>query len=1407
MLMGARRLGLASLVWLGVLVGFSVFGGAPAGAAVIHEYLPSVSAKISEGVPAGSGAPLTGPLTGANALTVDAGGVYVAEQGAAGSGSYRLDRFDGSSGAFVAQFPQGPASLSYLYSGLAVGHSTGAGEVYVGGDESVEGETKGVVAVFSTAGVLQNVWRGTPGGGGPQSERFGCFECAGPGSVAVDDSGSLSWAAGDVYVADRAHAAVDVFKPLAGGGEEYVTRLDAGSTSGVLSGEPVSVAVNRSNDEVLIAENGVVDIFKPAAITGQYELVGSLTGTPGGSFSSIGGVTVDGGNGDIYVWESANRVVDEFSAAGEYVGRLASTPAGTFGSVLSVAVDPASHHVYVGEIKGVGVGAVDVFGEDRVIPDARTVAASSVQPTSVTLNGVVNPHNIQVSDCHFEYGTSTGYGQSVPCVPAAAGIPVDSANHAVSANVAGLTAGVLYHFRLVAGNANGTNNAQDQPVGPPVIDEESSGTPAQTMVALQAQVNPEGVDTTCRIQYVDAAHYNASAPDPYSAGASTPCTPADLGAATSDQAASAQLSGLRAGVLYHWRLVAVNASGSVSGSDRSFTTVPPVRIDSVTITGVTGTTATLHAQINPLGTDTTYRFEYGLDTTYSGGSVPVPDADIGSGSGDVAVTQQLSGLTANTTYHVRVVASNALGSERSGDHTFVYDTTGGGLPDNRAYEMVTPPQKNAAAVGSALTSALPAVAEDGSRLILVSIQCFAGGNSCTANRISQGEPFQFTRSAGGWVTKSLAPPATRFEGNSAYGYDANAGTALFTIATPPFGEDDFYARQPDGSFFDLGPTNPTAAGAHGPGSTRRLAGTADLSHLVYEPNAPYALWPFDATSRVGSGGLISSVYEYVRVGSSQPVLVGVSGGPGSTDLISACGTKLGSGRSSDGNILSADGGTVFFTAFGCASGSGVNAGVSVPAAALYARIGGSRTVLVSGRSPLDCTSATECLGSLPSNAKFEGASGDGSRVFFTSTQRLTDSASEDSNSNDSAAREGRGCSNTVGVNGCNLYVYDFSAPAGHSLVAASAGDTSGGGPRVQGVMAASGDGSRVYFVAKGVLSGAANGGGQLARDGADNLYVFERGASYPQGRVAFIAVLPSVDSEQWEAGERYANVTPDGRFLVFTSHGALTADDTSVTGAAQVFRYDALTGVLARISIGEHGFNDNGNAGTGDATIVEAQFGFWSSPVRSDPTMSHDGSFVFFQSPVALTPGALNEVRIGTNRAIPPVPLYAGNVYEWHEGHVHLISDGRDTSQFGSIPPFKNDNAGGRGSAVNLIGSDATGANVFFTTADPLVAGDTDTQIDYYDARVCTSGDPCIASASAAAGCVGEACHGTPGSAPVFGVPGSATFTGAGNPASVAGPVVKAKKKAKPRKRKARHRRRRGRGAARTGKHVKRGGK
>ena len=515
--------------------------------------------------------------------------------------------------------------------------------------------------------------------------------------------------------------------------------------------------------------------------------------------------------------------------------------------------------------------------------------------------------------------------------------------------------------------------------------------------------------------------------------------------------------------------------------------------------------------------------------------------------------------------------------------------------------------------------------------------------------------------------------------------------------------------------------------------------TADLSHFVYESTIP--LWAFDA-SESEAGGL----YEYANLGNPHPLLVGVRGGPQSTDLISACGTKLGSPHSTQsgavGEALSADGRVVIFTAQKCSNG------VPVLAQQLWARIDGESPDARSVELSAPAANCPACATSEPEGAVLQGASEDGFRALFTSAQQLTSEAQQGSQ---------------------NLYLYEDLKEqplSGNHLVDISASDTSGHGPDVQGVMAVSADGSHVYFVAGGVLAGA-NAEGASPAEGGDNLYVYERDATFPAGHTNFIATLPgqgaTANGEEAEAVEWtgrstvVASVTPDGRFLLFTSHGALTSDTVPRTEApAQVFRYDADSQRLLRVSIGRAGFNNNGNAGGGEAQIALPANNRISSG-RRDPSMSDDGSRAFFESPVALTPGALDDVSVNGRDESAAL---ARNVYEWQapgtgecgeaSGCVALISDGKDTTE----------TSGGdirvTFSSVKLIGTDASGENVFFSTADPLVPADTDTGYDIYDAR---SGGG-FASLPTPIPCQADACKGAATRAGFGPSPGSPTFNG-----------------------------------------------
>jgi len=668
------------------------------------------------------------------------------------------------------------------------------------------------------------------------------------------------------------------------------------------------------------------------------------------------------------------------------------------------------------------------------------------------------------------------------------------------------------------------------------------------------------------------------------------------------------------------------------------------------------------------------------------------------------------------------------------------------LPDCRAYELVTPPFTEGAPAD------IEGLASDGSGMIVQSLGNFGcAGN----NQTLSGASYELTRTAAGWSTACLDPAAAQFP------YD------VFLDATPDLGQTlwltratsqstlalDLMVRDSDGTLHDLGPTEPPSETAGAPGlgfpqgnqqSTRYRGASTDFSRVLFSIQSNNGtgnfLWPGDSTAPGGT----DSLYEYTAGQSGPPALVGVDD---SGQLIGECGVEPGPPAAffPADNGISTDGSVVFFTPLGA---DDRNCGAAQPPVdELFARIDESRTVAISEPSPnAECTTAA-CQSAPPADAEFEAASSDGSKVFFASTQQLTDGASEDGTGGDSATTTG--CSATTGPGGCNLYLYDFDNPSGHDLVDVSSGDPN---PRVRGVVSVSEDGSHVYFVAGGVLTGSQqNSSGATAADGADNLYVFERDAAFPTGHTSFIATLSPADSSQWVSNDGAGTqdtATPDGQFLAFSSVADLTPDDTST--AQQVFRYDAQTGELVRVSIGQDGFNDNGNTGAFDAAIPAAPAATLGGAVLQNAlAISDDGAYVVFRSADGLTPQALNGELTDTPGQ------FAQNVYEYHDGEVQLISDGRDaTSVEGE-------------SSVSVEGTTASGADVFFTTADQLVPQDTNTQKDIYDARI----DGGFPAPVAPAGCSGDACQGAPSATPALPVAGSVTFSGPGN----ASPAASAK--------------------------------
>ncbi len=696
------------------------------------------------------------------------------------------------------------------------------------------------------------------------------------------------------------------------------------------------------------------------------------------------------------------------------------------------------------------------------------------------------------------------------------------------------------------------------------------------------------------------------------------------------------------------------------------------------------------------------------------------------------------------------------------------------LPDCRAYELVTPPFK-----GGGFPFFPMGVDPSGSSLTMITSAALTGAEGFPNVFIPfPSEMYATRRTATGWVSTPDDPPATEYIPYLENGFENFAGVGdesssvqgtvwMARGAWQPENRIDFFKRNPDRSIADIGPALPPTAPSGGPSTLGEAADlrpdglSADGSRLFF--TISHYFWPGDGSEETGIGHRLPSLYEYAGAGNTAPRLVGVDS---EGRQIGQCGDLLG-GSATEHNAVSTDGRTVFFTVFGKDQTPECK-GSEPQVGELFARIDNgapeARTVAISEPSKEDCAACDTEAGVL-ADAEFRGASADGTKVFFTTTQPLLDGAA-----------------------GLNLYEYDFDAPAGERVIRVSAGDSTVSNPLAELVTLSelqlplnSDDGSHVYFIAHGVLTNVPNGEGEAAERGAENLYVFERDAQFPSGRIAFVARLSQGDVLHGEA-RLPAEVTPDGRFLVFASERDLTPDDTSAL-VKQIFEYDAQAGTLVRVSKGQEGFNHDGNVapiifegklhGTAilnNASIVAPKYGEYNALASSTHmSVSADGSYVFFQSDVGLTPAALNEKEV-VGFTENEHQVYANNIYEYHDGRVSLISDGQDLHYLEFL-------------FVELWGGDASGGDVFFTTADQLVGQDTDTQSDLYDARI-GGGFP---APPAPPSCSGDACQGPLSGAPLLLSPGS-EFQAGGNPPLAAEAAAKPKPKAKKPKQKGKKR-------------------
>jgi hypothetical protein len=679
------------------------------------------------------------------------------------------------------------------------------------------------------------------------------------------------------------------------------------------------------------------------------------------------------------------------------------------------------------------------------------------------------------------------------------------------------------------------------------------------------------------------------------------------------------------------------------------------------------------------------------------------------------------------------------------------------LPDCRAYELVSPvglePDTHDGNEGSPEGYATSLSGEG---------IAWYSREGAPAGSPSYGPYFLSRRGSGTWSSEDVIPPQSTASGVFCYpsivyspdlsegvlqdgwnwgeGYliykDAQAGENCSHDEPPlvqgePRGAQNVFLRDSATASYQL--VNVTPAGVP-PRDAWFQDGSADFSHLVFsDPLAltPEAPAPPGAALPPPGGGMVANfavgedLYEWAN-GVVRLVTILPEGQAAWGLLVNGDESGAHVDSAAFTHAVSADGERVFFYAEGEISHESFVGGGN-----LFLRENAAQPRIEECADPSRaCTVQLDAAQGGPESGagRFQWASADGSKAFFTDERRLT---------KDSKAEAGKP----------DLYEYDLARPPSERLV-----DLMGGASEpasVQGLSGVSDDGSYVYFVAEGDLSGVQeNSQGEQAQGGKPNLYLHHGGGT------TFIARLDAFKEDPQETDEHgdfcdwdsftqsgkienclSARISPDGAFVAFNSLRELTGYKNVVEATGlrdnEIFLYDATHDTLSCASC--------------DPT---------KAPPTADPISLEDPRIMapsheeeWFRTPGYLTRQLSEDGRVfftTQNRLVPADENGVRDVYEYQHGQLSLISSGKGPapSRFRDASPSGND--------------------VFFATTDALVNQDGDNRLSLYDARV--AGGFAEPPPPPPACDEGERpCHPPLSESPLSPSPLSASFSGPGN--------------------------------------------
>jgi uncharacterized delta-60 repeat protein len=562
----------------------------------------------------GSGGQVTGPSGSARAVALQSDGKIVVAGGGPGMFVERLN----ADGARDTGFGSGGVAVAGPLGGSAVGNAVAVqpdGKIVVAGSVVPSDPSRGTLialARFNANGSLDSSF----GSGGAEVLDFGLPFAVAQG-LAIQPDGQIVFAGHEqgspTYaffngLVGRLNSNGSLDLSFAGSGVVTYHQPGGGYTAlnavalqidgkivaaGADAGGPYAVFLRLNSDGTLDSSFGSGGVATLSS--------GTFTSTPvgangvgiagGGRVVGAGAVQLNGTDFRAGLWAtSAAGAPDASFGSGGIVERqtgveacaLAIAPDGslvTVGDSVSPSRPQSTLPCTVNSTSSAFVARYVGYGPAPVAqrPSVTTGASSAITDVSATVFGQVDPNGAATS-YHFDFGTTTAYGSSTPSVSAGSG----TAAVGVSATLTGLSPGTTYHYRIEATDSAGTTTGTDAsfttarsgpPTAAPTVTTGGASPITEVSAGVRGQVDSNGLATTYQADYGRTTAY----------GSSTPA--ATAGSGTSLVGVLARLKGLHAGTTYHYRLVASNGDGTSHGGDRTFRTLPRLRLRSARLSG------------------------------------------------------------------------------------------------------------------------------------------------------------------------------------------------------------------------------------------------------------------------------------------------------------------------------------------------------------------------------------------------------------------------------------------------------------------------------------------------------------------------------------------------------------------------------------------------------------------------------------------------------------------------------------------------------------------------------------------------------------------------------------------------------------------------------------------------------